>query len=111
MPAVPRIRFIEFLSPAPENPDVGGADIRVNLEDGSTSSFPVLTPSHISHRMNDAGQDFSYGDPALFVRRMDQEGLAKAVESMATDMSGFWLRYYNSKPVPRKKKKAGGAKK
>ncbi len=109
MPVIPRIRHIEFLSVPPENPDSGGADVRVDLEDGSASSFGVLTPSHVGHRMNDAGQDFSYGAPALFVKRLDQEGLAKAVAAMAADMSGFWLRYYNSKRD--EKKKAKGRKK
>ncbi len=109
MPVIPRIRHIEFLSKPPENPDSGGGDMRVDLEDGSASSFAALTPSHVGHRMNEAGQDFSYGAPALFVKRLDQEGLAKAVEAMAADMSGFWLRYYNSKRDD--KKKAKGRKK
>lgn len=104
MPVIPRIRFIEFVSSAPENTDNAGADIRVHLEDGGASVFPVLTPSHVSHRMNEAGKDFSYGDPALFVKRLDQEGLGKAVEAMAADMGGFWLRYYNSRPAPKKRK-------
>jgi hypothetical protein len=109
MPVIPRIRHIEFLSTPPENPDSGGASVRVNLEDGSASSFAVLTPSHVGPRMNEAGQDFSYGDPTLFVRRLDEEGLGKATEAMAADMSGFWLRYYNSKRD--EKKKAKGRKK
>ena len=78
-----RIRHIEFLSTPPENPDSGGADVRVNLEDGSASSFAVLTPSHVGHRMNEAGQDFSYGEPALFVKRLDQEGLVQAVAAIS----------------------------
>jgi len=105
MPVIPRIRHIEFLSAPPENPDSGGAEVRVNLEDGSASSFAVLTPSHVAHRMNEAGRDFSYGAPALFVKRLDQDGLAKAVEAMAADMSGFWLRYYNSERDEKKKTK------
>jgi len=105
MSVIPRVRRIEFLSTPPENPDSGGADVRVSLEDGSASSFGVLTPSHAGHRMNEAGQDFSYGDPVLFVRRLDQEGLAQAVAAMAADMSGFWLRYYNSKRDEKKKPK------
>lgn len=104
MPVIPRVRFIEFLSPPPENPDNGGADIRVNLEGGGASCFAVLSPSHVAHRMNEAGKDFSYGDPALFVKRLDEEGLGKAVGAMASDMGGFWLRYYNSKPAPKKRK-------
>ena len=64
MPVTPRIRFIEFLSPAPENPDSGSAEIRVHLEDGGSSCFGALTPSHVAHRMNEAGQDFTYGAPA-----------------------------------------------
>jgi len=109
MPAIPRIRRIEPLSPLPEDPDSGGATIRVSLEDGSSSSFDALTPSHVTRRMNEAGQDFSYGAPSLFLRRLDQEGLARAAAAMAADMSGFWLRYYDSKPAD--KKKAKGKKK
>ncbi|MCX5795637.1 MAG: hypothetical protein NTY77_09105 [Elusimicrobia bacterium] len=109
MSVIPRIRNIEFLSAPPENRDSGGAEVRVNLEDGSASAFGVLTPSHVGHRMNEAGQDFSYGTPALFVKRLDQEGLAKAAQAMASDMSGFWLRYYNSRRD--EKKKAKGRKK
>ena len=109
MPVIPRIRQIELLSAPPENLDSGGGDMRVHLEDGSASSFGVLTPSHVGHRMNDAGQDFSYGAPALFVKRLDPEGLAKAAEAMAAEMSGFWLRYYNS--TRDEKKKAKGRKK
>lgn len=105
MSAIPRIRSIEFVDAPPENPDAGSADIRVNLEDGSASVFGVLTPSHAAHRMNEAGKDFTFGAPALFVRRLDQEGLGKAVEAMAADMSGFWLRYYNSQRGDKKKPK------
>jgi hypothetical protein len=108
MPVIPRIRHIEFQSAQPENPDCGCGDVRVDLEDGSASSFGALTPNHVGRRMNEAGKDFSYGEPALFVKRLDQEGLAKAAEAMAADMSGFWLRYYNSK---RGEKKAKGGKK
>jgi hypothetical protein len=108
MPVIPRIRHIEFLSAPPENPESGGADVRVHLEDGSASSFGVLTPNCVGHRMNEAGQDFCYGAPALFVKRLDQAGLAKAAEAMAADMSGFWLRYYNS--TRDEKKRAKGRK-
>lgn len=111
MPVIPRIRQIEFLSAPPENADSGGADIRVHLEDGGSSTFGALTPSHAARRMNEAGQDFTYGDPALFVKRIDQAGLGKAVEAMANDMSGFWLRYYNSQRGDKKKAKGKGRKK
>jgi len=102
MPVIPRIHSIVFLSPVPGNPDCGGADIRVSLQDGGCSVFSVLTPSHVGPRMNEAGKDFSYGHPALFVRRADRENLGRAVQAMAADMSGFWLRYYNSKPAAKK---------
>ncbi|MFA6002624.1 MAG: hypothetical protein WC881_01005 [Elusimicrobiota bacterium] len=98
MPAIPKIRSIEFLSPLPDPQVPGGADIRADLEDGSASSFGVLTPDHVAARMNEAGQDFGYGSPVLFVKRVEPECLGRAVEAMAQDMSGFWLRYYNSKP-------------
>ncbi len=105
MPVIPRIRSIEFVGAPPENPDSGSAEIRVSLEDGSSSVFGVLTPNYAGHRMNEAGKDFTYGAPALFVKRLDQEGLGQAVEAMASDMSGFWLRYYNSQRGEKKKPK------
>jgi len=111
MPVIPRIRSIEFVGAPPENPDSGSAEIRVCLEDGSSSVFGVLTPSHAAQRMNDAGKDFSYGEPVLFVKRLDQEGLGRAVEAMGSDMSGFWLRYYNRERGIKKTKAARGRKK
>ena len=105
MAAIARIRSIQFLSPEPQNPDCGEAEIRVDLEDGSFSVFRVMTPSDVGPAMNEAGKDCTFGDPVLFVRSLRRDDLAHAVGKMAAHMSGFWLRYYNSKKGLAKKGK------
>ncbi len=99
MPAIPRIRSIDFLSPQPADPSSGEAEIRVTLEDGSSSAFGILTPDRVALGMAEAGKDYSFGSPTLFLKRLDQDCLGKAAEAMAGRMGGFWLRYYNSKPL------------
>ena len=99
MPAIPHVRSIEFLSPRPADLSSGEAEIRVSLEDGSSSAFGILTPDRVALGMDEGGKDFSFGSPALFLKRLDQDCLGRAVESMAAHMGGFWLRYYNSKPL------------
>ena len=112
MAAAPVIRRIEFVSPVADlKSESGGADIRVHLEDGSSSTFGVLTPDHVRRRLNDSGKDFSFGHPILFVRRLDEEALGKAIAAMAADMSGFWLRYYNTAPAAKKSGRALARKK
>ncbi|MDD5656428.1 MAG: hypothetical protein PHF00_04140 [Elusimicrobia bacterium] len=106
MAAIARVSAVEFLSPEPPDPDCGSAEIRVDLEDGSHSTFRVMTPSSVGPAMNEAGRDCAFGAPALFVRSLRREDLVRAVGKMAAHMSGFWLRYYNSKKVPARKRGA-----
>lgn len=100
-----RIRSISFITPEPENPDCGAAEVRVDLEDGSSSVFHVVTPSHVGSAMNEAARDWSFGEPALFVKSLRREDLGRAVEKMAAHMSGFWLRYYDSRKGQVRKRK------
>jgi len=102
---MPLIRSIEFLAQAPGSSTSGSAEIRVHLEDGSSSRFGVLTPNCVMTRMNGEGKDFFFGPPVLFAKSLDPKSLGRAVEKMAAHMSGFWLRYYNSKPAAKGRRK------
>lgn len=90
------IRSIEFASPVEEiDPASGSIEIKVSLEDGSVSSFRVATPDQ-PENWTGAQDDFFFGAPVLFVRKIDQESVGAAVVAMSRDKSGFWLRYYKS---------------
>lgn len=91
-----RVRSIEFISSAALKPAGDNADIQVKLEDGSFSSFVVATPDQPRRWMGKDGRDFSFGTPVLFASRLERETVREAVEAMAEEMSGYWLRYYNS---------------
>ncbi len=105
---LPRIRSIQLLS----QPQSDRAGVSVGIEDGSLSTFEIATPSAPARILNEPGGDFSCGAPVLFVRRIDQETVGEAIEAMAADIGGFWLRYYNSAPpAPAKKIKGKPRKK
>lgn len=96
MPAA-RVGSIEFISPSEAaRPSSGNADVQVGLEDGSFSSFVAATPDQPARWMEEDGQGFSFGTPVLFVGRLDHDAVGEAVVAMAEEMSGYWLRYYNS---------------
>lgn len=95
--ALPEIHSIELIPPdAQLDLDSGEVQIKVNLKDGTSSSFMVTTPDRPGLRIQSEKKDASFGPPALFARRLDQETIGEAVAAMAQNMGGFWLRYYNS---------------
>ena len=101
------IRSIEFLRPPSGiKPDSDSVDIKISLEDGSSSEFTVATPDQPGAWLKEKNEDFSFGKPVLFVKRIDQETVGEAASAMAEQMGGFWLRYYNSREQA-KKPKAG----
>ena len=92
-----RVSSIEFISPETElDASADNADVQVRLEDGSLSSFVASTPDQPSAWMRNNNAGFSFGTPLLFVRSLDRETVGEAVSAMASEMSGYWLRYYNS---------------
>lgn len=103
MPGIPQIRSIEFL----QKPEGGRAQILVRLEDGSSSSFAVSTPSEPAAALEAGGRGFFFGRPVLFVASLDEASIGEAVNALAADIGGFWLRYYNtpgaSKDIAEKK--------
>ena len=92
-----RIAALEFLphdpnrEPVPESDSVG---LKAALEDGKVSVFQVATADQPGQWVSDEG--FSFGAPVLFVKRLDREIVADAAQAMASEMGGYWLRYYNS---------------
>lgn len=104
---VAKIRSIE-LSPRAADLDAESGEVKINvgLEDGSASSFPAATFDRPSQWASQDGKDFHFGAPVLFVSRLDQEMLGKAVVAMAEEMSGFWLRYYKTLGPAQARKKA-----
>jgi len=110
MPAA-RVRSIKLLrgNARPDSPR-DSARIQVRLEDGSLSSFVAATPDCPAARMKTAKQTYSFSTPILFVEKIDEETLGEAVVAMAEEMSGYWLRYYNSPGKPSRAQRSSGAK-
>ena len=95
--SAPRIKKIEFLTPASEfTADSGSADLRVSLEDGGHSTFIVATPDQPGRWMSQNRAAFSFGSPVVYLNRLDEPAVARAAEALASEMSGYWLRYFNS---------------
>ena len=112
-----RIQSLEFLDPETGlKPESSGTGLRAGLEDGGKSVFFVATADQPGLWLK--AQEFSYGAPVLYVSRLDQETVAEAAQAMAAEMSGYWLRYYNSpekevspaRPAKGAKKPAAGCK-
>jgi hypothetical protein len=90
---IARVRSIA-LEPQDPPQESGEARIKVQLEDGKGSTFAAATFDRPGKWLE--GRNFHFGDSVLFSRALDQETLGRAVVEMAEEMSGFWLRYYNS---------------
>ena len=90
-----RVRSVELIPAAGEAP----AEVRVSLEGGGLSAFAAATPGEAS-RWTAEGRDFSFGTPLLFVSRLESRSVEEAVAAMSDEMSGYWLRYYNSPGGP-----------
>lgn len=109
---IPKIRSISPAVPLETlKPEADRTELRVGLEDGGYSSFIVATPDDPGRLVEGNKDGYFFGAPSLFVRRLDQETIGEAVEAMAAENGGFWLRYYRSleetapKPVKKARKK------
>lgn len=96
-----RVRSIGLAAPSagPEEGS-GEAEAVVSLEDGRGSRFAVATPDRPGRWMADAGADFVFRPPVLYVARFDPDSIREAVDRMAADLGGYWLRYYNAVSAP-----------
>ncbi|MBI5622707.1 MAG: hypothetical protein HY924_02900 [Elusimicrobia bacterium] len=89
----------EFVEP-PADPSSGSASVRVRLEDGKQSVFSVATIDAPGRWLKEGKGGYRLGKPVLFVRSLSGGSVTQALNWMAADMGGFWLRYYNSEKRP-----------
>jgi hypothetical protein len=68
--------------------------VRVRLTGGKELTLYAATPDAAAEWV--APEGFCAGPPVLYVRSLDREAVRQAVEAMAADLSGYWLRYYGS---------------
>lgn len=98
MPA-PRVAFVDFLDSLARVDAVSGeARVRVGLEGGRESSFLVATFDRPQARMKEGKLDHWFAEPVLYVSRLDEKTVHAAVDAMAFELGGYWLRYYRGAP-------------
>ena len=97
MVAPPRVTFIDFLDTLERtDPARGQARVRVGLEGGRESSFLAATFDRPEAWMKAKKLDHWFDEPVLYVRRLDAPTVRAAVEAMAAELGGYWLRYYRA---------------
>ena len=69
----------------PRKPDHGCAASQVIITDGREFSLLTTTPSWFQKTFTELGLPFYYGPSFLFVRRLDQTLIRKAVKAMAEE--------------------------
>jgi hypothetical protein len=105
---MPRVTEVRLAGPASKlKPESAQSEISVHFEDGKESVFTAATPDQPALWIEKDKKGWHFGNPVLFVSRVDQASVEAAVASMATDMGGYWLHYYNS---PKKKPGKGAPK-
>lgn len=80
------------------NPGSGQTRVRVGLEGGRESSFLVATFDRPQAWMAERKLGHWFAEPVLYVRRLDETAVRSAVNAMAADLGGYWLRYYRAAP-------------
>lgn len=92
MPA-PKVISIDFAPPA----DIasGDCELSVAFEDGGGSTFKVATFDRAEAWMTGAKSKAWWSEPVLFVADLKPKTVRVAVEAMAAEMGGYWLRYYH----------------
>ena len=92
MPA-PKIASIDFAPPT--DISSGDCELSVAFEDGGGSTFKVATYDRAEAWMTGAKSKAWWSEPVLFVSSLDPETVRAAVDAMAAEMGGYWLRYYH----------------
>ena len=95
MPA-PRVLDVRYTPPPDLNS--GEARVTVSLEGGKDSSFIAATYDRPAAWVKAEKGGFWLGEPALFVKRLDEATVRAAVDAMAGHLGGYWLRYYRALP-------------
>ena len=74
--------------------EAGRTEVLVHLAGGKQLTLYAATPEAAATWV--APQGFCAGPPVLYVRSLDPEAVREGVEAMASELSGYWLRYYAS---------------
>ncbi len=98
---IPVLQKIEFLC-LPENidPENDNVDVAFHLSNGQVYSLLVATPNNIFSCMDNEGTDYFFGTPPLFVRRIDQATLARAIGALISEDDAKWLGIYGTLQTP-----------
>ena len=92
MPA-PKVASIDFTPPA--DISSGDCELTVAFEDGGGSTFKVATYDRAEAWMSAAKSMAWWSEPVLFVSNLEPKTVRAAVDAMAVEMGGYWLRYYH----------------
>ena len=92
MPAL-KVASVTFAAPA--DPSSGDCELTVAFEGGGGSTFKAATFDRAEAWLAASKKKALWSDPVLFVERLDQKTVRAAVDAMAAEMGGYWLRYYN----------------
>lgn len=79
----------------PRSPEHGCAVIQVRIEDGREFSLLAATPSWFSKAFAEMGLSYYFGPSVLFVSRLDEKLVRKAVTAMAAE-GDLWLTRYDT---------------
>lgn len=105
-----RVAFVDFMDPLERvSPASGQARVRVGLEGGRESVFLAATFDRPGAWMMERNLDDWFDEPVVYVRRLDRPTVRSAVEAMAVELGGYWLRYYRAAPGAPSKVGVGSA--
>ncbi len=88
------MRF-EFISPEYElNAENDNADVLLYLDDGRVFGLFVATPNNVYRCMDNEANDYYFGVPPLFVRRLDRKTVELALKALLQEPK--WLETYGT---------------
>jgi hypothetical protein len=87
------VASIDFTPPA--DPSSGDSELSVSFEGGGGSTFRIATFDRAEAWMAATKSKAWWSEPVLFVASLDRETVRAAVDAMAAEMGGYWLRYYH----------------
>lgn len=79
--------------------DNGNHDVFVHLDDGRVYNITVATPSNIYWCMENEGIDYFFGCPPLFVKRLTQENVERAIKALIEDELSCLYTVFCNRPT------------